>query len=214
VALATYTQLQTAVQDWLSRADLADRVPDFITLCEAKLNRVLRCPQMEQRSYSDVDLSTDEPEMFSLPTDFQTMRSVRLSSVSGKPRLEYLTKPIADDYRYSRYTASGQPVYFTVFGDEFELIPTPDEEYEIEMIYRTTIPPLASNSTNWLLTAYPDAYLYGALMEAAPFLEDDKRIGIWAAGYASAVATINSLAIDHMHNAGPLTVRITGSATP
>lgn len=37
-----------------------------------------------------------------------------------------------------------------------------------------------SNTTNWLLTAHPDAYLYGALLEAAPYLLDDSRLAMWA----------------------------------
>jgi hypothetical protein len=44
-----------------------------------------------------------------------------------------------------------------------------------------------SNTTNWLLTAAPDAYLYGTLMQAAPYLQDDARIATWSALYSSAL---------------------------
>jgi hypothetical protein len=48
-----------------------------------------------------------------------------------------------------------------------------------------------SNATNWLLTYYPDAYLYGSLMHSAPYLADDGRIQIWAALLQSAIDGIN-----------------------
>jgi hypothetical protein len=35
MAIATYTQLTTSIEDWLERADLNPRIPDFITLAEA-----------------------------------------------------------------------------------------------------------------------------------------------------------------------------------
>jgi hypothetical protein len=211
VALTTYALLQTAVQDWLSRADLAARVPDFIRLAESRLTRELRCSQMETRSYSTVDLSTAEPEFVTLPTDFQTMRSIKLSAITGKPRLEFLTHQQADDRRYALSDTTGQPVYFAIHGNELELIPTPDLEYELEMIYRAHIPALTDdNTSNWLLDDAPDAYLYGALMEAAPYLEDDKRIGIWAASLANTIKSLNDLTMDQLYNAGPLALRQPG----
>jgi hypothetical protein len=38
-----------------------------------------------------------------------------------------------------------------------------------------------------LLTAAPDVYLYGALLQAAPYLKDDARISTWATLYTSAM---------------------------
>ena len=210
MALTTYTTLKAAIADYLARSDLTDAIPDFITLAEAKFNRSLRCMQMETRSTTSVDLSDTEPEFITLPSDFQTMRRVRLSSVDGKPRLEFLNGTQADEYRYGRDNVTGQPQYFTVFGTELELLPTPDSAYTIEMVYRANIPALSSNSTNWLLTIAPDAYLYGALMEAAPYMRDDVRIAIWSAGLSSTVDELNRLADDQTHGAGPMAIRMTG----
>ena len=40
-----------------------------------------------------------------------------------------------------------------------------------------------SNTTNDMLTHHPDAYLYGALVEAEPYLQNDKRIQTWSGFY-------------------------------
>ena len=43
----TYSGLQTAIADWMARADLTSNTPDFITLFETEANRTLRTRQME-----------------------------------------------------------------------------------------------------------------------------------------------------------------------
>ena len=213
MAITTYSELQTAAANWLARDDLTDRIPEFITLTEAKLNRALRCTQMETRATAEVDTTSDEPEFIALPGDFQTMRRLRLSGVTGKPALECVSQLQADDIRYCLRDVSGQPQYYTLFADEMELIPTPDDDYELEMVYRANIPALSDDDpTNWLLTMAPDVYLYGVLLEAAPYSRDDERVTLWAAGYMSAIEALNSLSTERVLNAGPMSVRLEGVA--
>lgn len=211
MAITTYTELCTAAANWLARDDLTSRIPEFIALFEAKANRELRCPQMEKRSYTSVDTGNTAPEFISLPGDFQTMRRLRLSGVTGKPRLANVSGQQADLLRYSIANASGQPEFFTIIGNELELIPTPGQDYELEMIYRANLDPLgASTATNWLLDLAPDAYLYGALLEAAPYMKDDNRIAVWAAGLTTVFDGLNRLGMEQSYMSGPMSVRIEG----
>jgi hypothetical protein len=210
MAISTYTELQAAAANWLARDDLTSRIPEFVTLCEAKLNRELFVRQMEARSTTSVDTSDDEPEFLSLPSDFQSMRRIRLTGITGKPRLEFKSSAQLDEYRYGVGNVTGQPRYFTIFGDEIELVPTPDTDYAVEMVYRKNIPALASNSTNWLLTLAPDAYLYGTLLESAPYIKEDARIQVWAMGFSNAIDSLNRLGLTSTFNAGPMVVRTSG----
>jgi hypothetical protein len=67
-----------------------------------------------------------------------------------------------------------------MIGDTFQLVPTPDASYTVELTYYSKIPALSdSNTTNWLLTNSPDVYLYGSLLEAAPYLDDDNKLQVW-----------------------------------
>jgi hypothetical protein len=211
--ISSYSTLQTAIVDYLKRdqdTQLTAAVPGFIQLTESKLNRTLFTRQMEQRSTTPIDITMTEPEFISLPTDFQSMRRIRLSSVTGKPCLEYRSGTQMDEFRFSSANVPHQPRYFTIMGSEIELGPTPDQNYTIEMIYRQNIPPLASNSTNWLLTLAPDIYLYGALMESAPYLKDDERVQLWATGFKTVLDNLNTLGLTSTFNASPLTVRTSG----
>jgi hypothetical protein len=213
MALATYTDLQTAVIEYLAREQdttLIARVPTFIQLFEAKMNRALFVRQMEARATTTIDTTSTEPEMVSLPSDFQSMRRVRLSSVQGKPCLSFMSGTQMDEFRFASANSTGRPQYFTIFGDEMELASTPDQNYTIEMVYRKNIPALASNSTNWLLTLAPDAYLYGALLESAPYIKEDARIQTWGAGLSSALDALNNLGLTSTFNAGPMQMRVSG----
>ena len=211
--ITDYTSLQAAVTEYLARdqdTTLIARIATFIQLAEAKFNRQLFVRQMEQRSIAVVNTASSEPEFISLPADFQSMRRVRLSSVTGKPCLEFKSGTQMDEYRFGRSDVAGQPRYFTVFGDEIELAPTPDAAYTIEMVYRQNIPALASNSNNWLLTLAPDLYLYGALLESAPYIKEDGRIQTWGLGFTAALNDLNNLGLTSTFNAGPMTVRVSG----
>lgn len=207
------TSLQTAITEYLARdqdTTLIARIPTFIQLAEAKFNRQLFVRQMEQRSTAIADITTSEPEFISLPADFQSMRRVRLSSVTGKPCLEFKSGVQIDEYRFCTSDVAAQPRYFTVFGDEIELAPTPDQNYTLEMVYRQNIPPLASNGSNWLLALAPDLYLYGALLESAPYIKEDGRIQTWGLGFSTALNDLNNLGLTSTFNAGPMTVRVSG----
>lgn len=212
--ITDYDSLVSAVTEYLARdqdTTLIARIPSFIQLFEAKANRVLLHPKMEVRSTTSVDTGNTEPEFITLPSDFQMMRRVRLSGVTGKPRLQFKSGTQLDDYRYSTDNVTDQPVYFTILGDEMELAPTPNEDYEIEMVYRANIPALtSSNTTNWLLTLAPDLYLYGSLLESAPYLKEDERIAVWASGVQTAFDQLNTHGERQAANAGPSDITLPG----
>ena len=214
MAIATYTDLFRAGMEYLARDNdvtLGNRFPDFITLFEAKANRVLTHPMMEVRSITDVDTSAAEPEFITLPLDFQAMRRIRLSSVTGKPVLKFLSQTQIESYRYSRDNTTGRPCFYSIVGNELELAPTPNENFTLEMVYRANIPPLsASAGTNWLLSLAPDLYLYGSLLEAAPYLKDDARIPVWAAAVESCIDQLNTHGHRQNVDPGPSTISLPG----
>ena len=211
--IGSYSDLTSTVIEYLGRdqdTTLIARIPTFVQFCEAKLNRLLMTRQMEQRSITVFNTSATEPQYIALPSDFQSMRSIKLTSTSPAVRLDYKSKAEIDEYRSSTGDVTNQPLFFTIFGNELEFCPTPDQNYTAEMIYRQNIPSLLSNSTNWVLTLAPDLYLYGTLLESAPYIKEDARIATWGAGFTAALANLNDLSETSTFNAGPLEMRISG----
>lgn len=214
MAINTFATLVTAATEWLARdqdATLIARIPDFITLHEAKINRTLFVPQMEIRATAIVDTGSSEPEFISLPVGFQTMRRIRLSSAVGKPPLSFFSGTQIDAARVCRDNVTGQPTHYTLIGNELELYPTPNDDYTIEMVYRSNIPALtASNTTNWLLSLAPDLYLYGTLLESAPYIKEDGRIQVWASGMSTALDALNALGEQQSFASGPSDITLPG----
>jgi hypothetical protein len=165
---------------------------------------------METRATLTVNTLLASPEFLDLPDDFQTIRMVRLPDTAGKPRLQFMTQTQMDDYRYSRDNVAGAPFYFTIVGNQIELAPTPNDDIDIEVLYRANIPALADNTTNWLLTAAPDLYLYATLLEAAPYIQNDERLSVWGSAVALVIDQLNMLADRQSFDSGPTTVSLPG----
>jgi hypothetical protein len=182
MALTTYTELKSSIADWLNRSDLTTVIPDFISLAEAQIERTLRTRQMIIRANASFDASYG-----AVPADFLEVKSLKLTSTNPITPMTYLSIDALDN-EIAKYTANGRPKFFGVVGDQFRIVPTPDANYTTELIYYAKLTKLSSSvASNWLLTANPDIYLYGALLQAAPYLQDDARIQTWATLYERAL---------------------------
>ena len=182
MALTTYTELKASIADWLNRTDLTTTIPDFISLAEAQIERTLRTRQMIVRANASFD-----SEYGAVPADFLETKSLKLTSTNPLTPLAFLSIDDMDAAR-SHYTASGRPRFFSVVGGQFRISPTPDATYTAELIYFAKLSKLSSTvASNWLLTSSPDIYLYGSLLQAAPYLQDDARIQTWATLYERAL---------------------------
>jgi len=181
MAITNYSELKSAIADWLDRTDLTDSIPDFITLAETRHRRDFKIRRMETRVTANTVADT---EYYTLPDNFVAMRNIQLNT-DPKTALEYLTPEQMD--RIYAGSNKGKPKAYSIIGDNIQLRPLPDSAYEIEMLYYKYFTPLSdSNTTNDMLTYHPDAYLYGALVEAEPYLQNDKRIQTWASFYERA----------------------------
>jgi hypothetical protein len=166
MALANYTDLVTAINGWLNRSDMNAIAPDLIALAEAEFNRLLRTPDMEQRS-----TATLNGEALAVPADFLGLRS--MSSQNAK--FEF-TAP--DDLFAIPESYTGYPYYVTVTDGQFFFRPVPSDG-AVEIVYFQRIPALtAGNPTNWLMTKYPDLYLFGALAQAEFYNWNDDRLPV------------------------------------
>ena len=130
MAISNYSELQTAVANWLDRDDLAARIPEFIALCEARFNRSLRIRAMET-----LDISVDTvggTSTVALPTGYVQMRDISLIT-SPITQLQYLTPEIMN--RLNAGSLTGKPETYTIIANNILFGPTPDSAYDISMLY-------------------------------------------------------------------------------
>ena len=206
MSISTYTELQTAVSNWLGRADLTSRIPEFITLAQARINRQARATVMETKSTS----ITVNAEYVNVPTDFMEARSFYLTSTTPRLALEYQ----AADWMTDSYNTSDKPKFYRVVGSQFRFAPTPDQSYTATLVYYAKPATFVTTSqeTNSLFPANADLYLYASLLEAESFIMDDPRLPIWKAGYDEALANLNRVSKGYMQG-GPMATRV-DSSTP
>ena len=167
MALGNFTELKASIADTLNRDDLTAQIPDFIKLAEAQLSRDLRHWRMEDRATATVDT-----QYTALPIDF--ISPVRITIPADPTHTLELVGPFEiSKLRMDNGNTTGRPEFYAVVDGAFEVFPTPDADYTVELVYYEAIPDLATNNTNWLLTHYPDAYLYSSLIHSSPFLQED-----------------------------------------
>lgn len=184
MAITTYSELQDAIAKWLIRTDLTVRIPDFISLCEATMQRLLTTADME----SSTTLSTTASSpLVALPTGFNGVRRLRilLSNYYSDVQIVSLEPSLYDGIE------PAPPVVASIVGSNLYLKPIPDGVYSMPLDYYAKFTPLSTSATsNWILTKHPDAYLYGSLLQSAPFL-NDSRLPIWRDGFKEVIDQIN-----------------------
>jgi hypothetical protein len=205
VAITTYAELQTATANWLDRTDLTARIPEFIDLAEANFNRVIRQPDMISKD----DSFSIAGRYTTLPTN--TLEIVRIVlDLTPVIVLEYLT-PEEISTRRIVMSSTGKPYYFTTIGgatNQLEVLPSPDSTYTSSIVYYTRIAALTDAATsNWLLAAHPDIYLFGTLVEAEPYLKNDERMPMWTARLDRALNDLKLQGQRERHTASGLRMR-------
>ena len=180
--IKTFSELKTAVADWLDRNDQDLVIPTFIQLAEKDMEQKLRHHQMVVKSYSSVDANDG---VITLPSDWLEARNLEIDDI----QITYQSPDVLDMFRNTDDGTYTVPRFYSYYGPNLEIWPVPEEDYTIEMDYYQMIPPLADsvNGTNWLLGVSPNVYLYGSLVHSAPYLRDDPRVALWDKMYESAL---------------------------
>ena len=201
MAITTYAELQTAIGDWLNRADLDQKIPDFIRLAESTLNDVLRSADMVTQSTS-VAITSGRAD---LPADALELVYAQVAGAEDEP-LEQITPQQLTMLRRTRTRYAANPRFFAIIGRKIAVTPTPSSG-SLDIDYYQRIPALTdSNTTNWLLDDAPHMYLYTALLHATPFLMDDARYAVFqntvSQQVMAAVKSNTTLSLDDMKTGG------------
>lgn len=183
MAISNYSELQTAIQNWIADSGFSTtRAQEFIALAEAEINDELRVNEMETRA--NLSIST---EYTALPGNFGGLRSrPKITSTNPIWFLEYMTPSQIDTLHLA--TETKRPRVYTIVDESLRLRPVPDTAYTVEIIYFLKVPALSTaNTTNWLLTSRPNIYLYGAMAQAEDFLGNMTGGLSWRAKFMSAL---------------------------
>lgn len=186
MAITTFATLKAAIRDYLTEDDTAvlsdGAIEDMIAFCEDDLNADPEFRLLDMQAARLSELNSGDANI-TLPTDYLEMQYVNVTTDTEYPPLTYLSPEALAAQRED----PGYLAYYTIVGGKMRLYPDPGADVMLEMGYYAEIPRLSSsNTTNWLLTKSRRVYLYGSLLHAEPFLQNDGRLATWASLYSAA----------------------------
>lgn len=208
MALGTYAQLKSSVEVWSKRQDVKDKIDDFIDLCETEIYsssiEPLRVRSMVQLETSATSTSV---RTLALPTGFLETRKFDLTVSNQRYNIEYLT-PSAQFIR----EGTGSPRNYTI-TDQIEFDIVPDLAYVTNHSYYGKLAALSdSNTTNAILTDYPNVYLYGSLMVLYQWAENAEEYAKYQNLFIQAISGANTQ--DEQGNRGVATQKRRARRSP
>lgn len=183
MSIATYSELQTAVQNWLDDTSISSFVPDFITLGESRINRDLDKIRV---SWTTGSLTgTQSSRSIALPTLFVEPRSLMLTT-SGEQVM--LTPFVAGTMELR--TSDGTPRAWCINGTNIDLDCPCDQAHTFLFRYRLKWA-IATTLTSWLLTNHPDVYFFASMIEAESYRQNNDEALKYEVRYRAAVDEVN-----------------------
>ena len=197
-ASMTYTSLADDIASYLERSDSQTlaKIPTFIMLAEQVIASEIKF--LGNLTVNNSTMVIGEA-IIAKPARWHKTVSMNVV-VAGERQPVFLRK-----YEYLREywpdaTATGTPAYYADYDYTHWLVaPTPVAAYTFEILYYQRLQPLDdTNQTNWFTEYAPQALLYGALLQAMPFLKNDERIPMWQAQYQQIIQTLKTEDVQRM----------------
>lgn len=173
MAIASYSDLQQAVSDWMSRADLLGNAADFISLAEARLNRELNPVEVDASLTGSVGSRT---------LDISSLAMVEPIALYIKDTGGELRILPRSEGTFPHLDSIGKPSIWATDGTLISLNRPCDQAYGFRFRYKQRFALSDAAPTNWLLTEHPDVYLAASVMWGGVFVQDG--------GYAASFKTL------------------------
>lgn len=185
MALATYNDLKTFLQDMMARSDLSGNVADFITLAEARLNREI--PAAE----TDVTL-----------TGTLGNRRIDVSANSVVSPIALFLNDDGKEVEITRHAdgtfpytdTSGFPIRWAMDSQSYVDFNCPlQEAYTFRFRIRQRYALSDSATTNWLLTNHPDIYVAASLIWGGGYTKDFEYAGIFNSSLLNGIESVKNV---------------------
>jgi hypothetical protein len=192
-----YNSLTDQIKQYSKRTDefFISQIPNFINQA---INRIYS--EAKNIGFETVAFPSTSAEqiqannfLFPKPTNWKETVSFTITLLpNNRTILQLRTLEFCQSY-WQNPNATGQPVFYADFNNynSFYLAPTPDQNYNFQLIYLALPLFNAENPTNFLTTRYPSLLLYASMLETIPFLKGDERVPVFESLYNRALQGIN-----------------------
>jgi hypothetical protein len=208
--ITSYSTLITTVQDYIARSDLSAFAPNFVQNWEERFYRESDNWGAWMEKALSVAIANG---VAAVPTDYLSLKIAYISGRKGPP-----LKRISLDRLYQRYPRAGSTgfaAYIARNVSNFEFGPISGDATLIgtyhakPTVMRSYTTGGADAVAHYLIVNAPDLPLYGSLLEAEPFIKNDKRLAIWSQLYSIALDSYRSrLRAEEYSGSAPHTVAV------
>jgi hypothetical protein len=172
------------------------QIDTFIEQAEYRIFNSVQIPDLRKNVTGNATINN---QYLSVPSDWLANFSLAvIEPVTGR---QYFL--LNKDVEYIREsfpipTDTGMPTHYAIFDqNSYILGPTPDAAYSMELhyfYYPISIVSTSVTNTTWLSTKFPQALLYGALLEAYTFMKGEQDVNSnYIARYNEALAMLKQL---------------------
>lgn len=182
---ANFQGLCNKIADTLNRQDLTSVIPDFTMLATKRIERDLA--RIKHPSAITRSTASAVDNYIPLPSDFIAI--YQLLDQDTSITIDYVSPEQSKNLMAKSYLTAdntNKEYYYTIIGNQLRAFPPPGVTIPLllDLWYFSQLTPLNNTyNSNWVLTRYPDLYLYGSLVHSAPYLKADDRIQVWESAY-------------------------------
>jgi len=196
-----YGELKTAIAETAQRQDLVAVIPSFVRMAHAKIMSQLQPPDtlvFEEITAEQTNLFAN---VWTVPLPLGCFE-VRYVYVNSKPI------PSWTENQLTAYFASGQDAPAAGYAIQgLDLILAPGTSDALLISYKKRLDDFVDDTdTNWLLTYYPDVYLYASLVHLQTYVQDLEQMNA-ADALMSAQMKAAQLQIDTLKHGGQPRIR-------
>jgi hypothetical protein len=183
MAISTYSELKTAIADWMARSDISGSATDFITLAEARLNRLL---EVVATTASLTGVSSSNVVSIA---SLQVVEPVSLY-ITANVR-EYFVPQSALGTFYEQ-DVPNIPSNWAIEGSNIRFDCPLDIPYPIRFTYQGRFALSDAAPTNEFLTNNPDLYLAASIVWGCTYTKDP-AVAAWKGALDEFVAEVRSI---------------------
>lgn len=202
--ITTLAGLYTEVTRLLDGEDVTvselstDSLTRMVLTAQRRIYREVRC-RFNEKDFDSVEVTNN---LAPLPDDFRNLSILHL----GRHTLTPVDERVIRDYSAG---AAGTEKYVARAGSNLTFWPVLSDGTELQGRYWFAYPDLADDNIadNLLFQEADDLFIYGALVESAPFFGELQKFPLWQAKYNSIVADMNAESKRSVASAGRLRVR-------
>jgi len=184
VAISTYSELQTAVADWMARSDISAKAADCITLGEARLNRLLG------KVATETTLSAVAGDTSVSTAALSIVEPVSMYIIEDGGDDVFMTPRALGSFTMSE--AQGQPTIWAPSASAIQFDRPCDRAYDFRFFYQGRFALSDAAPTNDFLTNNPDLYLAASIAWGSVYVKDDASISMWTSMLESFTAEVRN----------------------